>query len=403
MDRLGYGIIGMGGWGVVHLRAVEALEREGEVTLRAVTTTSPDRHREKVDELLARGVRVYTDYLEMLQQERELDIVSIPAPIHLHVPMSMACFERGLHVMLEKPPAVLVQDVDRIVEAADRCRCLCQVGFQNVADPAARELKARIAAGEIGRVREMVVTVAWCRLDSYYTRARWAGRLRVGDDWVLDGPLNNPQCHYPHQALLVGCSREHDTLRPLTARAELYRAHRIEGEDILCARAELEEGVTLHTYLTLCAQDNYPPTIEVVGERGTAIWQLGRYEMKADAGHVDRSFELDEVALYRNLVRAVRGEEPLWSPPAATRNIILHNNGCFASTGVIRPLPEEKVRRTPTPDGDVLTEVDALKSLIDQAAASRRLFSEMGVDWAVETPTVLLDFKSFDPSPLLGQ
>ena len=181
-----YGIIGIGGYGAVHLAAIEALEKEGLARLRAVAEAFPERFRERLDGLRARGVHVYADYREMLREERELEVVSVPTPIPLHVPMALACFERGVHVMLEKPPAVLVQDVDRMLAAAERAGRLCQVGFQNVADGPARELKARVAHGELGAVRELVVTGLWRRLDGYYARASWAGRLRLGDAWVLD-------------------------------------------------------------------------------------------------------------------------------------------------------------------------------------------------------------------------
>lgn len=402
MEPFGYGIIGIGGYGAVHLAAVEALEREGHVSLRAVAEAFPDSHQEKLDELRGRGVRIYGDYREMVCQEQGLQIVSVATPLHMHTPMALACFERGLHVMLEKPPAVLVQDVDRMLAAARKNGCACQVGFQNVADPAARELKAQVAAGALGLLSEMVVVGKGCRYDGYYERASWAGKLRVGEDWVLDGPLNNPLCHYIHQALLVACPRDNETLRPVAVQAELYRAHAIEGEDVVCARARLEGGVSLHTYLTLCARESHPVTVEITGERGKALWQPGRYEIRTDAGHTERSFEPQGEPLFRNLVGALRGEQALWSPLSATRNVILHNNGCFASAGTIRPIPPASVQRHPTPDGDVATFVDGLDELIDESAASRRMFSEMGVAWAAGTRQVTLDFERFDPSPLLG-
>jgi hypothetical protein len=111
-------------------------------------------------------------------------------------------------------------------------------------------------------------------------------------------------------------------------------------------------------------------------------------------------------ALLRNLVRAVAADQELCSPLAATRNVILHNNGCFKSTGRIWPVPAEKVRRCVSDKegerGEVATEVDGLIEAMERAAAERRLLSEIGVAWAVRTRKVALDFDSFDPSPLLG-
>ena len=405
MQTIQCAIVGVSGYGATHLECVQELEREGLVKLQAVAEAYPQRCLETLAELKSRGVRVYDSYQGLLRHERELELVSVPVPIHLHVPIALACFERGMHVLLEKPPAVLVQDVDRLLAAAERHGCLCQVGFQSAFDPAMLKLRTRLADGAIGRVREMVVLGASKRWDGYYKRANWAGKLRVGDDWVLDGPLNNPLIHFVHQALLIACPREHESLRPLTARAELYRAHPIEGEDIVCARAELEGGITLLTYLTLCAPESVAPTVRIIGEQGSAVWQQGRFELEGPSGREELHHEAPLCRLvFDNMVRALRGEEKLHSPLSATRNVILHNNGCFLSAGRIRPVPSPLVRRffTDAGDHDVATEVEDLPELIAQAVEARRLFSEIGVEWARPTPTVQLDFDWFDPSPLLG-
>ncbi len=400
-------LIGVGGYGAVHLSAAQSLEKEGLIVLEAVAEAFPERCRQSLDELKARGVRVYDDYGDMLRREPALDMACIATPIHLHAPMALACFERGLHVFLEKPPAALVQDVDRMVEAAGRRGRLCQVGFQNVADPTAAELKRRLAAGAIGGVREVLVRGYWRRTDGYYARANWAGRLRVGNDWVLDGPANNPLCHYIHQALFLVCPREHDTLRPLAVEAEFYRAHPIEGEDILCARAWLEAGVVLLSYLTLCAPRHNAPRLDIVGERGAAAWTSGHWEVDGAGGRASgEAVPGSTTALLHNLVRAVAGQERLLSPIGATRNVVLHNNGCFKSAGKVHPVPQRWVRRYVSQEederGEVATEVDGLIEAMERAAAQGRLLSEVGVEWAVRPRKVTLDFDSFDPSPLLG-
>jgi len=412
MDPLRCASVGAAGYAAFHLDSVALLEADSLLKLEAVVVRRPQRCQERVDELKARGVKIYPDFDEMLRSERSLDFVALPTPVHRHRAMAVACFERGLPVLLEKPPAILIQDVDCMLEAAREYDCPCQVGFQSAFDPAMLGLRPRLLAGAIGKIEAMVVFGSWRRLDGYYARAQWAGKLRVGSDWVLDGPLNNPLIHYVHEALLMACPRDRDSLRPLTARAELYRAHPIEGEDIVCARAELEGGITLHTYLTLCGPagpppepDSPPPRIEIIGESGRATWQPCRFELEWPDGREEFSQDVATRPLvFYNMVRALRGEEPLGSPLSATRNVMLHNNGCFMSTGKIWPVPAERVRRHKAPDkDDIATEVEGLGELMAEAASSRRLLSEMGVEWAHSTPTIDLDFDRFDPSGLLGE
>ena len=405
MDAVRFAIVGIHGWGVVHLRDIEGLEQEGLAELVAVSTRRPDRPSEKLDELRARGVRVYSDYRELLAGEPELEVLSLPTPLHLHVPMALTCFERGVDVLLEKPPAALVQDVDRIAAAAEAHGRLCQVGFQCVSDPSAQELKRRILGGEIGAVREVIVQGYWRRTDAYYERSSWAGKVRVGDSWVLDGPLNNPLCHYVQEGLFLAGPDANSTARPVSVQAELYRAHDIEGEDIACVRAELDGGARMLTYLTLCAPKHNPPSVQVIGERGRAKWSPGRYEIETQAGREEHTSEGPTDGLFRNLAAAVRSGEELISPVPTTRNVILHNNGCYASSGRVWRVPAEHVVRSVSTqeeeEGQIATDVSGLMEAFERAAAERKLFSEIGVEWAVPTKPVTTDFDEFDPSPLL--
>src|SRR3712207_4812754 len=47
----------------------------------------------------------YTDYREMLAHSGA-EAVSICLPTHLHLPVTLACLEAGLHVLVEKPMAM---------------------------------------------------------------------------------------------------------------------------------------------------------------------------------------------------------------------------------------------------------------------------------------------------------
>ncbi len=159
----------------------------------------------------------------------------------------------------------------------------------------------------------------------------------------------------------------------------------------------------MHSYLSLCGPDDTPPTVEVIGQDGRAMWTPGRYEIEGPQGRAGGDAGTGPCrSLFANLVAALAGREEPWSPQAATRNEILHNNGSIKSAGTIRRLSAGVVKRYSTPVGKIATEVEGLPELIREAAASRRLLSEMGVAWAMPTAAVELAFDKFDPSPLLS-
>ena len=73
------------------------------------------------------GVRIYSDFQQMIRQER-LDAVSITVPTHLHPQCTIRALEAGLHVLCEKPMALNLADGRRMIEAAQRSGKALQIG-----------------------------------------------------------------------------------------------------------------------------------------------------------------------------------------------------------------------------------------------------------------------------------
>ena len=115
MDRVRLGLIGMGLIGTPHARNLQKVE---DCELVAVADLD-EKYREPTEKL---GAKFYRDYEQMIKGE-SLQGVIIATPNHLHVPMGIACAERGLHLLVEKPIApdldeegkkLLVQLVQRL-------------------------------------------------------------------------------------------------------------------------------------------------------------------------------------------------------------------------------------------------------------------------------------------------
>ena len=61
--------------------------------------------------------RAFTDYSEMLK-ERDIDMVTITAPNHLHAQMSIACALAGKHIVCEKPLAMTIDEGEEMLDRA---------------------------------------------------------------------------------------------------------------------------------------------------------------------------------------------------------------------------------------------------------------------------------------------
>lgn len=148
--KLRVGIIGMGSYAAS--QHVPNLRATGRAEVTAAARRNPERLA-----LLQRELRipqVFTDWREMLARS-ELDAVVVSTPHNLRVEPVLAALERGLHVLIEKPLATTVADARAIVQAAHRSDRVVMVGLNRRGDPSWQAAQRVVAAGQIGRVRQI--------------------------------------------------------------------------------------------------------------------------------------------------------------------------------------------------------------------------------------------------------
>ena len=96
--------------------------------------------------------RVVTSY-EALLAEPDIDVVYIPLPNHLHAEWTVRAAMAGKHVLCEKPMALTVEEVDRIIAAADRTRIVVAEAFMYRHHPQTLALRKLVTDGTIGELR----------------------------------------------------------------------------------------------------------------------------------------------------------------------------------------------------------------------------------------------------------
>src|SRR4051794_31691432 len=98
-----FGLIGIGGYGLNHLRMARTLESYGSCKVVAVADPMWGAQPEIVEQLKATGVAVLADPLKLLERG-DIDAVVIASPIPYHASQAIASLKAGKHVYLEKPP-----------------------------------------------------------------------------------------------------------------------------------------------------------------------------------------------------------------------------------------------------------------------------------------------------------
>ena len=102
------------------------------------------------------SVREYTDYKEMLRQEK-LDLVSVATPDQYHAePVTDAAAAGVKGILCEKPLASSLADADRMIEAVERFGTKMLVDHTRNFDEAYLAVRDRVRQGEIGTLTRIV-------------------------------------------------------------------------------------------------------------------------------------------------------------------------------------------------------------------------------------------------------
>ena len=115
MEKVRFGIIGIGNMGTGHVESIAGGHIENAV-LAAVCDLKEDRLA-YVTEKYGTDIATYTDYKEMLASGK-IDAVLIATPHYLHPVIAIEAFEAGLHVLSEKPIGVYTKKVMEMYEVA---------------------------------------------------------------------------------------------------------------------------------------------------------------------------------------------------------------------------------------------------------------------------------------------
>ncbi|MDL2265075.1 Gfo/Idh/MocA family oxidoreductase [Parabacteroides sp. OttesenSCG-928-G07] len=107
--------------------------------------------------------RIYSTYHEMFEKEMQLpkeqrmDFVSIVTPNKWHFEPAMMALERGFHVVIDKPMTFSLDEAKQLQKKVEETGLVLALTHVYSGYPAVKEAKARIAKGELGKLRRVYV------------------------------------------------------------------------------------------------------------------------------------------------------------------------------------------------------------------------------------------------------
>ncbi|MEZ0164291.1 Gfo/Idh/MocA family protein [Kineococcus sp. LSe6-4] len=365
-------LVGVHGYGRLHLERLLARQHRGEIDLVAVADPVP------ADAALE-GARQFPALDDLLAVHGP-EVVVVSTPLHTHADLAGQALRAGAHVLVEKPATADLPSFEELLALSERTSRWCQVGFQSLGSAAVEHVRERVAGGRIGTVTGYSAVGCWVRTRAYYDRAPWAGRRRLQGRVVADGVLTNPLAHAVATVLAVaGARRLQDVVEVET---DLFHVNDIEADDTSTARIVLGDGLDVLVAVTLAAAEQGEPFVTVTGTAGSIrLFYTLDTVVEETPGRPPRVTRHERVDLFDDLLDAVR--------TGARPRSALREAGGFArvqdavvNSPAPRAVPAEFLRRHDLPGGDVRWELPGIEEAVQRAVTRRRTFSELDLDWA---------------------
>ncbi|WP_336023511.1 Gfo/Idh/MocA family protein [Halobellus salinisoli] len=165
------------GAGVVSERHLSGLEKNPRTDLVAICDRDEERAREKA---VKYGVKAYYDTTSLFE-EADLDWVHVCTPVATHVPIALEAIDAGVPVLIEKPVAETVSEVEELATAAREADVSVSVVHNHVFDPVIRKLRDRIDRGDLGEMRGIDLQYTGSTPPDTPNRGSWAFDLLGGE------------------------------------------------------------------------------------------------------------------------------------------------------------------------------------------------------------------------------
>ncbi|HEV7334266.1 MAG TPA: Gfo/Idh/MocA family oxidoreductase [Flavisolibacter sp.] len=205
------------------------------------------------------NARVYENIDQLLQDEKEVDVVAVCTPNGMHAEHTIKSLQAGKHVLCEKPLCLTSAAAWQINETEKFCRRKLFVVKSTRYNPLLQEVKKAIQENQLGKIYSFHLSCLWNRPDSYYID--WRGKT-----FPDGGTLYTQFSHYIDAMLwLLGDVEEVKGFKKNAA-----HSRSIDFEDTGVAALQMQSGTlgSLHWSVN-SYKKNHEIALTLVAEKAT--------------------------------------------------------------------------------------------------------------------------------------
>lgn len=263
--------------GAVH-RIAGLMDGQAEWVAGAFSSDA-EKSQKTGEDLFMDPSRVYPTWKEMLQKEAilpesdRIDAIAIVTPNHLHAAPAIEAMNHGFHVMVDKPMAFSVDEALEMKEVVEKSGCILGVTHTYSGYAMIKEMKHRVAKGDLGTLRKIYVEYpqGWLSLPlekEGQKQASWrTDPARSG----AGGAVGDIGTHAAHLAEYVSGLR----IQELSAQLNTHIDGRLLDDDA-AALLKFSEGVSGILIATqVAAGEENRLKLRIYGEKGGFEWSHG--------------------------------------------------------------------------------------------------------------------------------
>lgn len=341
MEKVRFGVVGIGNIGTAHTRCLYNGEVENAV-LTAVCDISESRLEYCANKF--EGAERFSDWKEMIDSKK-IDAVIISVPHRLHALMAEYAIKAGVNVLCEKPVDISVSKAAALNEVAIKSGLTFGVMLNQRMHPIFSAARDIVKRGEIGEIKRSVwIATNWFRTQHYYDSGTWRATWKGEGGGVL---LNQAPHNLDLWQWICGMPTS------VTAFCDVAKHHNIEVEDDVTIFTRYENGA-VGTFII--GTGEYPGTnrFEISGTLGKMVienglirlWKLKESERKvcfeSNKNSVDIPMDYSEITdnsneslhakMLGNFTNAILFGEELVAPGIEGINELMISNAAYLSS-----------------------------------------------------------------------